>query len=129
MAERHNKIACYFDPSSPHITAYDIHEWIHATLRIEEHKVCMIQIDGIKRQVFIKLVDKESLHDLLSEMGGRAEYNYPTGELSIVSIDMAGMGTKRIRVGSLPPKVPKDMLRTTLALFGKVLDVQTETWS
>ena len=36
MAERHNTVVCLFNPSSPRITAYDIHEWIHSTLRIPE---------------------------------------------------------------------------------------------
>ena len=129
MAERHNTIVCSFEPSSPRITVYDIHEWIHATLRIQEHEFCMIQIDGIKRQVFIKLVDKESVHVLISEKGESAEYKYPTGELSNVRTDMAGMGMKRVRVTNLPSEVPNDMLRTTLTPLGKVLDIHTEKWS
>ena len=95
MAERQNTVVCSFDPSSPRITAYDIHEWFHADLRIQENTVSMVQIDGIKRQVFIKFVDSES--------AGRVEYKYPNGELSIVSIDIAGMGTKPVRVANLPP--------------------------
>ena len=43
MAERHNIVVCSFDPSSPRITAHDIHEWIQATLRLPEQKVTMIQ--------------------------------------------------------------------------------------
>jgi hypothetical protein len=89
MAERQNTVVCSFDPSSPRITAYEIHEWIHAALRIQENKVSMIQIDGIKRQVFIKFVDNESVHALLRDTSGRAEYKYPNGELSIVNIDLA----------------------------------------
>jgi len=62
MAERHNTVLCSFDPPSPRITAHDIHEWIHATLRLPEQKVTVIQIYGIKRKVFIKLLDNESVH-------------------------------------------------------------------
>jgi len=74
MVERQNTIVCYFDPTNRRITAYDIHEWIHYVLSIPEHKVSMIQIDGIKRQVFIKMVDKESVRTLLLETCGRPEY-------------------------------------------------------
>jgi len=129
MAERHNTVVCSFDPSSPRITAHDIHEWIHATLRLPEQKVTMIQIDGIKRQVFIKLLDNESVHALLSETGGQAEYKYSSGELSVVNLAVAGMGTKRIRVANLPPEVPNDTLRAALSHFGKVQDIHTEIWS
>ena len=76
----------------------------------------MIQIDGIKRQVFIKLPDIEGVPALLSETGGQAEYKYPSGEMVVVNLDLAGMGTKRIRVANLPPEVPNDsVLRSPLS--------------
>ena len=103
MAERQNTVVCSFDPSNPRITAYDIHEWFHADLRIQENTVSMVQIDGIKRQVFIKFVAKESVHALLRDTAGRVEYKYPNGEIYIVTIYIAGMGTKRVRVANLPP--------------------------
>ena len=129
MAERNNTVVCSFDPSSPRITAYDVHEWIHAALRIPEDKITMIQIDGIKRQVFIKLTDPESMHAIIHGTSGRAEYKYPNGEIYMVNIDIAGMGVKRIRVANLPPEVPNDTLQRALTVYGKVLDVHTETWA
>ena len=42
MAEWRNTVVCTFDTTSPKITAYDIHEWIHDTLRIPEKAVNMI---------------------------------------------------------------------------------------
>jgi hypothetical protein len=104
MAERHNTVVCTFDPTSPRITAFDIREWIHEALRIPEHTVSMIQIDGIKRQVYIKLIDKECVLSLLRSTNGQAEYKHHTGELSIVNIAVVGMGTKRVRIANLPPE-------------------------
>ena len=129
MAERYNTVVCSFDPSSPRLTAYDVHECIQANLRSQESKVSMIQIDGIKWQVFIKFVDTESIHALLQETSGRAEYKYPNGEFSIVNADMAGMGMKRIRVANLPPEVPNGVLQESLASFRKVLNIHAETWA
>ena len=129
MTERQNTVVCSFNPSSPLINAYDIHEWLHAALRTQESTVRMIQIDDIKQQVLIKFVDNESVHALLRYMAGRAEYKYPSGELSIVIIDMAGMSTKRIRVANLPPEVHNDTLHESLASFGKVLNIHAETWA
>jgi hypothetical protein len=126
MAERHKTVICSFDHSSPRITAYDIHEWIHVVVRIPEHKVKMIQIDGKKRQVFIKVPYIESVHALLSETGGQAEYKTPSGELSVVNLTLAGMGTKHIRVAYPLPEVSNDILRAALAPFGKVLEIQAE---
>ena len=48
MAERQQTIVCSFEPSSPKISAYDIHEWIFEQLHIPEQLVRMIQIDGTK---------------------------------------------------------------------------------
>ena len=85
MAEHHNTSACTFGPTSPPITAYDINEWIHDVLKIPEYTVTMIQIDGTKRQVYIKMTDKTSVQALLWDTNGQAEYKHLTGELSLVS--------------------------------------------
>ena len=57
MVERQQTIVCIFDPSSPKISDYDIHEWIFEQLHIPEQLVRMIQIDGTKRHVYVKLSD------------------------------------------------------------------------
>jgi len=67
------------------------------------------------------------LHCFLT--GGQVEYKYPTGELSIVNLAMAGMGSKCIRVSNLPPEVSNYTLRALLAPFGKILDIQADMWS
>ena len=115
MTERHNTLVCTFDPTSPRITAFDIHEWIYTSLRIPEGDVQMIQIDGVRIQVFIKLTNSEKVTAVLRDRGDQVEYKYPTGEISCVSLAMAGMGTKRVRVANLQPEVPNETLRASLA--------------
>jgi hypothetical protein len=109
--------------------AFDIHEWIRDILRIPEHTVAMIQIDGKKRQVYIKLIDEKCVLSLLRSTDGQAEYKHHTGELSIVNITVAGMGTKSVRVANLPPEVPDDALRTALTPFGTAMAIQEKMWS
>jgi hypothetical protein len=53
MDERQNTLVCSFDHQSFRISAYEIHEWMHAVLHVLETTVTMIQIDGPRRQVFI----------------------------------------------------------------------------
>ena len=129
MTERHNTVVCAFDLASPKITAHDIHEWIFNVLRIPENSVQLIQIDGIKRHVYIKLADAESIQALLQDTAGHAEYKYPTGELTIVNIALAGLGTKRIRVANLTPETSNDNLKAALAPYGKIMNIQNERWS
>jgi hypothetical protein len=66
MGERQNTFVCAFDPQSPRISAYEIHEWIYETLCLRESEVNMIQIDGPKRHVYIKVSDPERMQELLS---------------------------------------------------------------
>jgi hypothetical protein len=48
------KIVCTFDKHSPKIRVFQIHEWLHDCLQIEEHEINTIQIDGPEREVFVK---------------------------------------------------------------------------
>jgi hypothetical protein len=74
MAERQYTVVCTFEPASPKITTYDIRECIHDTLRIPEKTVDMIQIDGPKRKVYIKMTDPQCVQVLLRDTCGQAEY-------------------------------------------------------
>jgi hypothetical protein len=129
MAESHNTVVCSFDLTSPRITAHDIHEWSFAVLQIPEHIVQMIKIDDIKRHVYIKLVDANSVHALLQDMAGQAEYKYPIGEMSIVHFALAGLSTKRSRVANLPQEASNDTLKAALAPYGKIMNILNERWS
>ena len=42
---------------------------------------------------------------------------------------MAGMGTKRIRIGNLPPEVHNGTIHEALTPFGKVLNIHEEKWA
>jgi hypothetical protein len=65
MGERQNAILCAFDLKRTGISAYDIHEWIYAQLRLEGNKVIMVQMDGPKRHVYTKLRDKNRTQEVL----------------------------------------------------------------
>jgi hypothetical protein len=128
MTERLNTLVCTFDPASPRITAYDIHEWIYATLRLPDSDVNMIQIDGIKRQVFIKMTNIEKVQAVVNATGGEIDYTYPTGQIPTVTLAVAGLATKRFRVANLPPEISHDELRTALTPYEKTVNIQTEKW-
>jgi len=46
-----NTIICVFDLKRPRITAYVIHEWIYAQLRLKDNEVLMVQIDGPQKDI------------------------------------------------------------------------------
>jgi hypothetical protein len=129
MADRQHTIVCIFDPNSPRISAYEIHEWIYEQLQVTEHALAMIQIDGTRRQVFLKFVNDTYIKDTLQSTNGRAEYRHVMEEISIVRVEMAGMGTHRVRIANLPPEVLERMVRLALATYGDILAIHDEMWS
>jgi hypothetical protein len=129
MSERQNTIVCRFDMASPRISAYQIHEWLHETLQLDERDVRMVQVDGPKRQVFIKFSDSDKMQTIVQDTLGTAEYRHDTGEISQVKIEFAGMGRRRIRIANLPPETPDSKIRTTLAKYGEIADISEEKWS
>jgi hypothetical protein len=57
MEERKNTIVWIFEAGSPIITAFEMHEWLHESLRLQEEQICLIQIDGSQKRVYVKFVD------------------------------------------------------------------------
>jgi hypothetical protein len=114
MSESRNTLACFFDPTSPRLTAIETHEWIHSQLKVTEHSVLMIQIDGTRRQVFIKFTEFNFLQDILNTTSGENVYKHATGEISPVRQTIAGMGQRRIRLANLPRELPNIRIRNAL---------------
>jgi len=114
---------------SPRTTAFNIHEWIYAQLRLQEDDIRVIQIDGPRKRVYIKFVSAERMQSKLQNIQGQQEYKYDNGEISIVKVELAGMGVRRVRLAGLPPEVKEEpVLRDAMSKYGDVKDIQEEQW-
>jgi hypothetical protein len=129
MSERQNTLCCIFDPRSPRITAFHIHEWIYEQMGLPEDAVSMIQIDGPRRRVYIKFVNALKMSQILVETNGKLSYRHDNGEQSTVTIEIAGMGKREIRIAALPPEVTNHAIKEAFTKYGEVIDIKEELWT
>ena len=73
MGERTNTMVCAFEKTSPRISAIEIHDWIYQKLKFLEEGVLMVQIDGIRRHVYIE-VNAGLLEDVIAQTNGMLTY-------------------------------------------------------
>jgi hypothetical protein len=66
------------------------------------------------------------MYNVLQGTRGQAECRHDNGEISQVKIQLAGMGTRRIKIANLPPEVPECVTRTTLTQYGEVKKITEE---
>jgi hypothetical protein len=89
----------------------------------------MIQIDGARRHVYIKFTDGEYMNQILQDTKGQLEYNHDNGEISQVQTEIAGMGTKKVRVANLPPEVKEYEIKVHMSKYGEVRSIKDEMWA
>jgi len=49
---------------------------------------------------------------VLTPTTGQSEYKHDNGEISQVKIEVAGMGTRRVRLAGLPPETPDEAVNS-----------------
>jgi len=88
-----------------------------------------MEVDGLKRRIFIKFSNENRMEETLEETKGECVYKHDTGEISQVKVDIAGMGTKRVRIAGLPPEVRETTIGESLSKYGEIANIRNETWT
>ena len=68
------------------------------------------------------------MKEVLQDTNGTCEYKHDDGEISQVSVEIAGMGTKRIRISGLPPEVKEATIKESLSKYGEIVQIRDEMW-
>ena len=76
MVDRQSTTVRIFDLKSPRISAFQIHEWIHVNLCLQESDIRMIQIDGPRCRVYIKFIQNEQMCAILEIIWGQLKYHH-----------------------------------------------------
>jgi len=129
MCERQNTVVFSFDTRSPRVNAYQIHEWLHDTALIREEDVRVIQIDGPLRNVYVKFVSPDKMTNTLQQFQGDLQFYLENGDISSVKVEIAGVGIRRVRVSTLPPKITEAQIKNALSIYGDIKQIQDVVWS
>jgi hypothetical protein len=96
---------------------------------LQEDAVSMIQIDGPRRRVYIKLVNNQQMNKIIQDTNDTLTYKSDNGEQSNVTIETAGMGTHEIHIATLPPEITDRTITEALNKYGEVIDIKEEYWT
>jgi len=86
----------------------------------------MIQSDGIKRHIFLKFVGYTYMQNILQSTKRSVEYRHVAGKISIVRLEVTGMGMRHIRIASLPTEVTEGNIRAAFTSYGETASIQDE---
>ena len=69
------------------------------------------------------------MNTIIQNTEGQLSFRHGNGEISKVFIEIVGMGTKKIRIASLPPEVKGNEIRACMSRHGEVKSNRDEVWT
>ena len=129
MCDRQNTILFSFDVRSPRINAFQIHELLYETVRLTEDDVRVIQIDGRLRKVYVKFVNSERMMRVLQPIQGDLDFYHENGVISKVTVEITGVGSRGLRVTTLPPEFTEAQITNVVSTYGEINEMHDEVWS
>ena len=94
-----------------------------------EEDILTLQIDGPRRRVYIKFNSELRLQTILHDTNGQLVFHHDNGELSKVTIELADVCNKKVRLVRLPPEVTEDIIKKCLSKYGEVKNIRDEMWT
>jgi hypothetical protein len=76
----------------------------------------------------MKFILEDKMHELLKRTGGTKEFKHESGEISVVTLEEAGMGVKKLRVANLSPETSDMIIGAAMRTYGEVKAIHEEKW-
>ena len=89
----------------------------------------MLQVDGPRKRVYIKVVSQEVMLEILNKSKGSVEFKHVSGEISRVKIEIAGLGTRKIRIANLAPEMSNAIVGAALPPYGVIQSISDDQWA
>ena len=97
-------------------------------MHLEGTNVAVVQVDGPRRQVYIKFKEYRRMQETLMSTNGQGKLRHSNGVISNVRIEAAGLGIKRVRITNLP-EIFDGAIKMGMSKYGEIKEIQEETWS
>jgi len=65
----------------------------------------------------------------LQQFQGDLQFHHENGDISSVKVEIAGVGIRRVRVSTLPPKITEAQIKNALSIYGDIKQIQDVVWS
>jgi hypothetical protein len=72
-------------------------------MHLEGTDVAMVQVDGPRRQVYIKFKEYRRMQETIMSTNEQGKFRHSNGVISKVRIEAAGLGIRRVRIANLSP--------------------------
>jgi hypothetical protein len=64
--------------------------------------------------------------EILQDTRGKLIFGHDTGEQSYVTMEIGGMGTREIRIATLPPEIHDCVIKETRSKYGEVTEIKED---
>lgn len=132
MTLRINTLWCEFvqeDTEKP--TIKDCFKWIFDNLKnnVINFEEKLLGIQNEPNGFFLKFNEPAICNEIITKTNGEGKIKNENGSITPLRLSYAGIGFRKIRIFRLPFEMSNQDIKTELANYGNILEIQDEYWS
>jgi hypothetical protein len=107
----------------------EIHRWIADMLKLTIDHMEAIQLDTLEGAVYIKLVSRHQMDNLLMAKSGKSFLQRYDGTQTEIMLVPADLNTATVGVFNVPLEMGNERITEVLSKHGKIHNIRNENWS